>query len=174
MIARREATSALLLLILLSLPVLLVDQKPGPGPLALITALAVAHAALVGPSLGAGGWLPLLLTLPALCATSYGHPGLRPVLASLLLVAAASAAGSAARVLEARLYLPSMLLVFFVPYALRYLVLEFGSPAHAESWLQLSPLAAAAHVSHGAWPPALCLLFLLAWPVRALMRRPAA
>ena len=73
--------------------------------------------------------------------------------------------------LEARTYLPSMLLVFFAPYALRYLVLEFGSAAHAESWLQLSPLAAAARVSHGAWPPALCLLVLLAWPVRALMRR---
>ena len=66
MIARREATSALLLLIFLSLPVLLVDSGPGPGPLALTTALAAVYAALVGPSLGAGGWLPPLLTLPAL------------------------------------------------------------------------------------------------------------
>jgi hypothetical protein len=177
----REAVASLLLLLLLVLAVLLTAPEPGPGPLALCTSLAALHAALLAPSLAAGaaGWgiLPLALAWPALCATSYGHPGVWPVLGSLLLVALAALAGAAARRLAdrpaGRLYLPFMVLVFAAPYALRYLVLEFGRVAEARAWLLLSPAAAAEQVAAGGALPAGSVLLLLVWPVCALARRGA-
>ncbi|MHC4134789.1 MAG: hypothetical protein ACYS0K_07375 [Planctomycetota bacterium] len=177
----RDAVASLVLLALLALAVLLEDEAPGAGPLALATSVAAGYAALLAPSLasGAPGWglLPLLLALPALCATSYGHPGAGPLLWSLVLVALAAAAGTAARVLRgrpsARLYLPFMVLLFAAPYALRYLVLEFGRTQDAEGWRLLSPWAAAEQVAGGGGPPAGCVLLLLAWPVWALARRGA-
>lgn len=177
----RDAVASLILLVLLALAVWLVDEKPGAGPLALATSVAAGHAALLAPTLASGapwwGLMPLLLALPALCATSYGQPGAGPLVWSLVLVALAAASGTAARVLRerasARLYLPFMVLLFVGPYALRYLVLEFGRPVDAEGWLLLSPWAAAEQVAGGEGPPAGCVLLLLAWPVWALARRGA-
>jgi len=177
----RDAVASLILLTLLTLAVALADEAPGAGPLALAASVAAAHAALLAPLLTSGtlGWglLPVLLALPALCATSYGRPGAIPLVWSVILVALAAASGTAARALRdrpsARLYLPSMVLVFAAPYALRYLVLEFGRPADAEDWLLLSPWAAAEQVAGGGSPPAGCILLLLAWPVWALARRGA-
>lgn len=179
MIPAREAISALGLTVLLGCGVLLAPERAGPGPLALLTGVAALHAALLSPLVGKGGpaaWglLPALLALPALAATSYGHPGAAPLLGSLLLVAAASASGTAARALgpaRAGLYGPTMVLVFALPYALRYLVLEFGDPASADGWLLASPWAAAARIASGAMPPLAALLALGAWPVWAIARR---
>jgi hypothetical protein len=181
MIPTRDAVASLVLLALLVLVVLLADETPGAGPLASTTAVAAACAALLAPSCASGGWawglLPLLLALPALGATAYGHPGAGPLLGSLVLVALAAAAGTAYRALRgrpsARLYLPYMVLLFAAPYALRYLVLEFGRVTDAEGWLLLSPWAAAERVAAGGAPPAGCVLLLLAWPVWALARRGA-
>jgi len=180
-VPRRDAVASLVLLALTALVLWLEDEAPGAGPLALVTSVAAAYAALLAPSLLSGapawGFLPLLLVLPALGAASYGHPGVGPLLWSAVLVALAAASGTAARVLRgrpsARLYLPSMVLLFAAPYALRYLVLEFGRLPDAASWLLLSPWAAADHVAGGAGPPAGCLLLLAAWPVWALARRRA-
>jgi hypothetical protein len=180
-IPTRDALASLVLLALLTLAVLLLDEAPGAGPLALTTSVAAGYAALLAPSLrsGAPGWglLPILLALPALGATSYGHPGAGPLVWSVVLVALAAAAGSAARALRTRpstrLYLPYMVLLFGAPYALRYLVLEFGRPREAEGWLLLSPFAAAERVAAGGGLPAGCVLLLLAWPVWALARRRA-
>lgn len=180
-IPKRDAAASLVLLAFLALTVLHEDEAPGAGPLALATAVAAAYAALLLPSLRSDAWrwglLPVLLALPALGATSYGHPGAGPLVWSLVLVALAAAAGTAARALHgrpsARLYLPSMVLVFFAPYALRYLVLEFGRTPEAEGWRLLSPWAAADHVAGGEGLPAGCALLLLAWPVWALARRRA-
>jgi len=170
----REAAAAILLLLLACAAVLLAPARPGPGPLALQTAVAAVHAALLGPSIGRGparwGLLPVLLALPALCATSYGAPGAWPVPGAVLLVGLASLAGASARALKSPLYLPSMLLVFFCPYALHYLVAEFGG-GDPGPWRLLSPCAAAGHVAKGGAPPAPCVLLLLAWPVWALARR---
>jgi len=178
MIPAREAISALGLTVLLGCGVLLAPERAGPGPLALLTGLAALHGALLSPLVGKGpaawGFLPALLALPALAATSYGHPGAAPFLGSLLLVAVASASGTAARALgpaRAGLYGPTMILVFALPYALRYLVLEFGDPASADGWLLASPWAAAARIAAGAMPPLAALLALCAWPVWALARR---
>jgi len=180
-IPTRDAVASLILLALLALAVWLVDEKPGAGPLALVTSVAAGHAALLAPTLASGalrwGLLPLLLALPALGATSFGQPGAGPLLWSLVLVALAAVSGTAARALHdrpsARLYLPSMVLLFAAPYALRYLVLEFGRAVDAEGWLLLSPWAAAEQVAGGGAPPAGCLLLLSAWPVWALARRRA-
>jgi hypothetical protein len=178
----RDAVASLILLALLGLAVFLaVDEVPGAGPLALVTAVAAGHAALLAPLLASGapawGLLPLLLAVPALAATSYGRPGAGPLCWSLVLVALAAASGTAARALRdrpsGRLYLPSMVLLFAAPWALRYLVLEFGRPADAEGWVLLSPWGAAEQVAGGGGPPAVCLLLLLAWPVWALARRGA-
>jgi hypothetical protein len=178
-IPKRDAVASLVLLALLALVVLFREEAPGPGPLALATAVAAAYAALLAPSLagtGAPGWglLPVLLALPALGATAYGHPGAGPLVWSLVLVALAAAAGAAARALRGRpsvrLYLPYMVLLFAAPYALRYLVLEFGRVSEADGWLLLSPWAAAAQAAGGGGLPAGCVLLLLAWPVWALAR----
>lgn len=181
MIPKRDAVASLLLLALLALAVWLEDEAPGAGPLALATSVAAAYAALLLPALRSGAWgwglLPVLLALPALGATAYGHPGAGALAWSVLLVALAAAAGSAARALRGRpsgrLYLPCMVLVFAAPYALRYLVLEFGRLPEAEGWLLLSPWAAAGHVADGQGLPAGCVLLLLVWPVWALVRRRA-
>jgi hypothetical protein len=66
-----------------------------------------------------------------------------------------------------------MALLFAAPYALRYLVLEFGAGRAAGPWLLASPVAAAARVADGGAPPAACVLLLLSWPVWALARRGA-
>lgn len=178
MIPTREALSALLLLCLLSAAVLLAPERVGPGPLALLTGLAALHGALVSPLLGKGPWgwglLPPLLALPALAAVAYGHAGFSPLLGSLVLVSLAAASGSAARALgpsRSGLYGPTIVLVFALPYALHYLALQFGNPASADSWLALSPWAAAGRVAQGASPPAAAVLALLAWPVWAAARR---
>jgi len=178
MIPAREALSGLLLLVLLGVAILLAPEDPGPGPLALITGLATLHGALLSPLVGRGpvlfGFLPPLLALPALAATSYGHPGSAPLLGSFLLVAFAAASGSAARALgraRAGLYGPTIVLVFVAPYALSYLTGDLGDPASADRWLALSPWAAAGQIAGGAMPPPAAVLALLAWPVWAIARR---
>ena len=181
MMPAREALSALLLLTLLTVALFLSPEEPGPGPLALVTGLAALHAALIGPAFARGpaawGMLPLLLSLPALCSTAFGREGGGPLLASLLLVALASLSGTAARAASrsrrSRFYLPSMILLFAAPAALRYLVLEFGETASAAAWGALSPWLAAERIAGGGGTPAFCLLLLLAWPVWTLARRPA-
>jgi len=173
----REALSGLLLLALLCGALLLVPESPGPGPLALVTGLAVLHGALLSPLVAEGpaplGFLGPVLALPALAATSFGHPD-RAIWGSILLAAFAAASGAAARALgreRSGLYAPTIVLVFAAPYALRYLVLEFGDAASADAWLLLSPLAAARRVAAGAMPPVPAVLALLAWPVWAIARR---
>lgn len=178
MIPAREALSGLLLLVLLGATILLVPEAPGPGPLALVAGVAALHAALLSPLVGKGpasfGFLAALLSLPALAATSYGHPGLEPLVASALFVGFAAASGAAARALgpsRAGLYGPSMALVFAAPYALRYLVSEFGTPGAADRWLALSPWAAAERIAQGEMPPWPAVFALLAWPIWAITRR---
>jgi hypothetical protein len=177
MIQGREALSGLLLLALLGAALLLVPEVPGPGPLALLTGLATLHGALLSPLVAKGpvafGFLPPLLALPALAATSYGHPW-TALAGSVLLAAFAAASGSAARALgaaRAGLYAPTIVLVFAAPYALRYLVLEFGDASSADAWLAVSPWAASKRVALGAMPPLPAVLALLAWPVWAIARR---
>jgi len=165
----REALAAALLVVLLAGGVAVAPARPGPGPLPLMLQIALVHAALLGPVIGGdrGSWaaLGLPLSLPALVATSYGHDRLLPALALLLL---ALLAGGAGRMLRSRtagsLFLPSLTLVFFAPYALHYLVAEFGRAGAAEAWLGLSPLAAADSLAL----PSPCVLALLFWPVFAV------
>jgi len=178
MIQRREALSGLLLLLLVAAAILLVPERPGPGPLALMTGIAALHGALLCPLVGKGsaawGLLPPLLALPALAASSYGHPGLSPLLGSVLLAMLAAASGTAARALgpaRTGLYGPTMALVFALPYALRYAVLQFGDPKAADAWLSLSPFEAGSRVASGAAPPLAAVLALCAWPVWAIARR---
>jgi hypothetical protein len=178
MIPRREALSGLLLLGLLGAALLLLPEAPGPGPLAILTGLAALHGALLSPLVGRGpsslAFVPPILAVPAIAATSYGHVGLAPVLGSILLVGFAAASGAAARALgpgRAGLYGPTMVLVFAAPFALRYLALELGNAATADRWLSLSPWAAASEIARGAMPPLPALLALLAWPVWAIARR---
>lgn len=178
MIPLREVFSGLLLLVLLAGAILLVSERPGPGPLALMTGVAAVHGALLSPLVGKGpapwGFLPPLLALPAIAATSFGHAGLFPLLGSVLLALAAAASGTAARALgpaRTGLYGPTMVLVFALPYALRYLVLEFGDPGSADGWLLISPFEAADRVASGAMPPLAAVLALSAWPVWAIARR---
>ncbi len=165
----REAIAAALLVALLAGALAVTPARPGPGPLPFLLQIAVIHAALLGPSIGhgRGAWaaLGVPLALPALCAASYGHDRLLPAAALLLL---ASLAGGAGRALRGRtagaIYLPTLLLAFFAPYGLHYLVAEFGRAASAEAWLRLSPLAAAGGLALSP-APALALLF---WPVVAV------
>jgi hypothetical protein len=119
-VPRREAGIALLLLALLVFALLFTPARPGPGPLALLTSVAALHAALVAPGLarreaGAWGLLPVLLALPALIATSYGHPGMAPLMGAILIVTLSAAAGSAGRVLPRAIYFPGVLLIFLAP-----------------------------------------------------------
>jgi hypothetical protein len=126
---------------------------------------------------GAAAWglLPPLLALPALCATSYGGAGAMPLLGALSIVVLAAVAGTAGRTIARRpwgaLYLPAMLLLFAAPFALGYLVEEFGDASRAGAWRAVSPWVAAERVAESgtlAAPP--CVL-LLAWPACALAGR---
>ncbi len=177
MIPLREALSGLLLLALLCGALFLLPEAPGPGPLALVTGLAALHGALLSPLVARGpvafGLLTPLLALPALAAASYGHPS-AALWGSILLAALAASSGCAARALgasRAGLYAPTIALLFAAPYALRYLVLEFGDTSSADAWLSASPWAAAKRIAAGAMPPAAAVLALLAWPVYAIARR---
>ena len=172
-----EAMAAWVGLALLVAAVWWSGVEPGPGPLALLTGVAAFHAAVLTPSCRPRGglvwaFLPLLLALPVLATVSYGHPGAGPLLRCLLLAALACVAGATARTKSGgALYLPTMLGLFVVPFALGYLVLEFSGPANAEVWRRLSPFVAARPLASGeAWPWS-CLLLLVAWPVWALARR---
>ena len=166
-VPRREAVISLILLGLLLAALLLTPASPGPGPLALFTVAAAIHAALLAPAIAYGervwAFLPALVALPALCAVSYGHDGLAGALLIVLLACAAGWAGRAGW----RLYLPTMLLIFFAPYALHYLAKEFGAAARADAWLSISPVAAA---HRGGWPPAACIAAMAVWPVWSLAR----
>lgn len=150
---------------------------PGPGPLALLTGLAALYAAVLAPACQPRGrypwaFLPLLLAAPVLATVSYGHPGAGPLLRCLLLVSLACLAGTTPRTrVGGAFYLPSMLLLFVLPFALRYLVLEFSGPAGADGWRSLSPIAAAQALTHGDSWPWPCLLLMMAWPVWTLARR---
>ncbi len=170
MMTRRLAGSSILLLGLLAAAFWFAAEHPGPGPLGLVGAVAAFHAAVLGPSCGVYGFLPLALSLPALAAASYGTDSLLP---SVLLVALATLAGAAARALG-RLYLPMMTLLFLAPFALSYLVLEFGHLASVPAWRLVSPVAASFHVAGAAgsaWPPAACVIGLLVAPVAWIARR---
>ena len=73
----RDALGALLLLGGLAAALLLAPDRPGPGPLALCTAVAAFHAALLMPAVGPGkaiyAFLPFVLALPAIASSSSGH-----------------------------------------------------------------------------------------------------
>jgi hypothetical protein len=173
----REALSGLLLLALLAGALFVAPETPGPGPLALATGLAALHGALLSPLVGRGpapyGFLTLPLALPAVAAASYGHAGAMPLLGSLLLVAFAACSGVAARALgpaRTGLYGPTIVLLFVMPEALEYLVVQFGDRASAAGWLAPSPWRAAESAAKGALPLA-ALLALAAWPVYAIARR---
>ena len=163
----KDALGALLLLGGLAAALLLAPDSMGPGPLALCTAVAAGHAALIAPALAreakALAYLPLLLYLPVVVPASFGHP-FAARFGSLLLVALCCTAGWAGRILKPAVYLPAMLALFGMPYLLEYLVREFGKKsASAPRWLNLSPLHAA-----GSMPAATCIALLLAAPVIAV------
>jgi hypothetical protein len=165
---KRETKLSLLLLAALAGALALADPGPGPGPLALCAGLLAVHAALVAPAVGDGGaiwaFAPLLLGLPALASSSYGHSG-SAALGALATVALTCASGWSARTCRAHAYLPLMLLVFLAPFGLAYLVDEFGGGDPA-SWRAASPLGGPA-----GWPAPACIALLLAWPAWAFARR---
>ena len=175
----RDAFAALLGLGLLAAVFVVHDFRPGPGPLVPCAALAVFHAAVLAPSCrlrgnAGGALLPLLLAAPALFAAGFGHPW-TAVLRAMLFVGLACLAGAAPLLLRDRpergLYLPSMLLLCFVPLALAYLVTEFEGSVPVERLLQLSPLKGAEAAIDGSVDRSLAgALLLLAWPVWALAR----
>lgn len=178
MIPFREALSSLGLSVTFAVAILLFPERTGPGPLALMTAVAIVYGALLSPLIGKGpaawGLLPALLAVPAIAATSYGHPGLAPLLGSLLLALLAAASGTAARALgpaRTGLYGATMVLAIALPYALHYVVQAHEDEGSAEGWLLVSPVAAADRVAAGAMPPLAAMLALSAWPVWAIARR---
>jgi len=177
---RGETTAAASGLLLYAVALWLHRDAPGPGPLAAVCGLAALHAVLLGPACGPRGgiawaFLPLLLALPALTASSYGHPGAGPLVRALGFVGVACIAGAVPRALGtgagAGLYLPTAALLFALPPVLRYLALEFSGPAAAEAWGGFSPYSGAALAVGGpAWPWGATAL-LLAWPAWALAVR---
>jgi len=168
-----EAASALLLLALLAAAYALAAPDGEGGPLAPCAAVVAFHGALLAPAIApraraAGGFLGLLLALPALAAGAYGR-GSRALLSCLFVAAAACAAPRAlAGPRAARAYLASMVLLFLAPFAAGYLLREFGDGASA-GWVRgLSPLAAVHRTvaSEGSAVPS--ILLLLTWPALAL------
>jgi len=179
-VPKGETTAAASGLALYAVALWLRGDVPGPGALALMCGLACLHGALLAPACGPrGGWgwafVPLLLAVPALAATSYGHSGPGALLRAGGFAALACLAGAVPRVLDgragARLYLPLAALAFALPPVLRYLVLEFRGAAGADAWGLLSPFAAARPVTEGTGWPWPATLLLLAWPVWALAAR---
>ena len=147
------------------------DLVPAPGPLALATQFALLHLALLAPALGRfeGRWSVglLSLALPALALTSYGH-GVRPLLWCGAFLVSAAASGAAAQSLRQRgrtLYMASITLMLAIPFALAYLLEEFGNPAAATAWRAWSPWAGASLAACDAAPANGALLLLWAWPV---------
>lgn len=138
---------------------------PGPGPLAWTTRLALLHAVLLAPSLGA---LPVrwslfagAMALPFLALASWGHPA-AAIRDALLLLVSAVACGAAGAHLRARAYLPSIVALLALPYGLGYLCEEFGRPGLASTFRRLSP-----------WTlhPGAAVFLLWIWPLGALARR---
>ncbi|MEE8107389.1 MAG: hypothetical protein V3T86_17780 [Planctomycetota bacterium] len=174
----KEAASALILLLLLVAALYIVEPKRGGGPLGLVLGLAAVHALLISPALvdtpGWGlGFLPWLLAGPAVAAASYGRGGADVLLRSFGLLALCAVAGSAGRALVGRrvgaLYLPTMVLLLVAPFALAYLVAEFGG-GDAAAWRPLSPWGAAVRIESGGPLSMPGVLALMAWPVVALVR----
>jgi len=174
----KEAASALILLLLLASALLVLDPARGGGPLGLVLGLAAVHAALIGPALvwpTQSGWvyglLPLLLAAPAVAAASFGRGDVLPNAFFLLLLCAAS--GASGRAMSGRragaIYLPTMVLLFVAPFALSYLVAEFGG-GDASAWRPLSPWGAAKRLESGGSLSMPGVLALLVWPVVALAR----
>jgi len=169
----REAIPALLLAVMLAATVVLA-RGAGAGPLGACAAVACAGAALLGPALGVErfrwGLPALLIGLPILCTVAYGHT-LSELGGCVLLFALCTAAGALESSPEGGVYLPVMLLIFAAPYALAYLVEEFGNLERVAFWRTLSPFAAAQDVAAGRALPPVCLLLLMAGPVWTLLGR---
>jgi len=170
----RDALSSLLLLLLVTAPFHAWAPSGAGGPLAPATGAAIAHAALLGPALGASAAAALLgpaFALPAMAAASYGR-GAPAFLASALLLLLAALSGAAAvrirRTALAGLYLPSTLLLFVAPPVLDYLAREFDPDGGGERWGLLSPVAAAERAASGGGAHVAASLLLLVWPVLAL------
>jgi hypothetical protein len=98
------------------------------------------------------------LAIPFLLICSWGQPILDP----LMVFGSAAVCGAAGQALRSRWYLPSMLLLLALPIALAYLCEEFGAPASAPVFRNLSPWML--HAGPG-------LALVLVWPVIALVRR---
>ncbi|MEM8885527.1 MAG: hypothetical protein AAGD14_15790 [Planctomycetota bacterium] len=135
---RPAALSALLFLVLLVAVLAWPEPQPGPGPLEPLTRAALVFLAIVGPSVR--GVTPrqslaiALLVLPFLALTLWGHaPSAWAGALVLLLFASLAGALGAGR----PMFLPSMLLLFAVPYGLDYLAEEFGRGSGF--WRTLSP-----------------------------------
>jgi len=117
---------------------------------------------VIAPSLGAIAWRAALfgsaLAIPFLLICSWAQPIRDP----LLVFGSAAVCGAAGQALRSRWFLPSMLLLIALPIALAYLCEEFGAPASAPVFRNLSPWML--HLG-----PGLALLWV--WPVIALGRR---
>ena len=154
----REAVSALILLLLLAAAVFWVEPSGLGGPLPLVCAIAVFHAALLGPAVGGGasaGWrfLPLVIAFPALAVCSFGRGGLATLAGAAGLLLLCCMVGWAADEMDRKgwggLYRSLLLLLFFAPFALAYLVAEFDGRPSSEFWRGASPLALAWKTGQG-------------------------
>jgi hypothetical protein len=141
------------------------DPVPGPGPLDWMVRLALLHAIVIAPSLGAIDLRWSLFTgalaLPFFALVAWGHPA--GAIRDLLVVfGSAVACGAAGATWRHRAYLPSVVALLALPFALGYLCEEFGRPESAGLFRDLSPWALR---------PGPGVLLLWAWPVLALARR---
>jgi len=143
------------------------EPTPGPGPLRWVLRIAILHAALLAPSLGAMDWrwslLAAALALPFIALVSWGHSG-EELSNGLMLFVSAVACGAAGLKLRTAWYLPTVILLFVLPYALGYLCEEFGRADVAGSWRAVSPWTLQTGIG---------VFALWAWPVWALARRKA-
>jgi len=129
--------------------------------------LAILHVVVVAPSLGALDlrWSLFVgaLALPFFALVAWGQPAasIRDLLVVFL---SALACGAAGATLRHAFYLPTVIGLLVLPYALGYLGEEFGRPESAAAFRHLSPWSL--HPGAG-------LFLLWAWPLWALARRRA-
>jgi len=140
---------------------------PGPGPLPDAVRLAALHAAILAPSLGRldARWslFAAAFALPFFATAGWGRPP-GEIRDALVLAVSAAACGAAGARRRQRAYLPSVILLFVLPFALGYLCEEFGRADAAAAWRNVSPWTL--HAGAG-------VLLLWAWPVYELARRRA-
>jgi hypothetical protein len=160
------AAISALLLVALEVAVLWTREPvPGPGPLDWILRVAILHLVILAPSLGAMDWrwslLPAALALPFVALVSWGH-GFVDLRDGMVLLLSAAACGAAGIRLRHGWYLPTVILLVVLPYALGYLCEEFGRADVAGSWRSLSPWTLQLGIG---------VLLLWVWPVVALAWR---